>query len=231
MNTTLLFIRKRQIIYELKQLGVYSVILFVLSVALIYYTYILYQDPNYSILITISLAASCFTFQSVRKDKSFLYLHIPDHHISLYLEYAVFTFPLTVMCLFTPQWYCFFILQLMLAVIPFSKFTVSQRTLFRNISRIIPASNFEWISGLRRTYAQVIPVYILALAFSWLKIIPLFLLWYITLVISSYYNEFESVKILREGNHSSRKFLKSKILSQSYLLIIFYLIRHHQGII
>lgn len=177
----------------------------------------------FAFLLTFSLAMSCLAYQSFRKDKSFLYLHSGNYHKSLYLEYSIFTFPLIMMSLFTQQWYCFFILQAMLAVIPFSKVTFRQRTLFRNISKIIPPSDFEWISGFRRTYAQVIPVYLLALGLSFVKIIPLFLLWYLTLVISSFYNECESVMILREGNDSSVTFLKQKIQSQSILLILFYL--------
>lgn len=127
------------------------------------------------------------------------------------------------MSLFTSQWYCFFILQIFLLIIPFSKITVKERTIFRNLSRIIPASYFEWLSGIRQKYVQMIFVYLLAISLSWLKILPLFLLWYLTLIISSFYNEFESVAILREGNDSSRIFLKKKLLSHSLLLILLYL--------
>lgn len=174
-------------------------------------------------LLTGSLVITCYTFHSFRKDKEFLYLHSGNYHLSLYIEYSVFTFPLIFMSLLTAHWYCFFILQALLFLIPFSKITIKQRTLFRNISRIIPVSNFEWISGFRRTYIQVIPVYMLALSFSWVKILPLFLLWYLTLIISSFYNEFESINILREGNDSSKSFLRNKLLKNSCLLMLLYM--------
>lgn len=223
MNTTLLFIRKRQLIYEVKQLGIYSLVLFAISAAVIFYTYSVYQDFVNSLLLTLSLVITCYTFHSFRKDKEFLYLHSGNYHLSLYIEYSVFTFPLIFMSLLTAHWYCFFILQALLFLIPFSKITIKQRTLFRNISRIIPVSNFEWISGFRRTYIQVIPVYMLALSFSWVKILPLFLLWYLTLIISSFYNEFESINILREGNDSSKSFLRNKLLKNSCLLMLLYM--------
>lgn len=223
MNTTLLYIRKRQLIYELKQLGLYSVILIVLAGAVIFYTYSVYQDTINSLLVTVSLAITCYTFHSFRKDKEFLYLHSGNYHLSLFVEYSIITFPLIFMSLFTAHWYCFLILQVLLLLIPFSKITIKQRTLFRNISEIIPATNFEWISGFRRTYVQVIPVYLLALALSWVKILPLFLLWYLTLIISSFYNEFESLNILREGKDSSKTFLRNKLLKHSYLLILLYM--------
>ena len=223
MDTTLLYIRKRQLVYELKQLGIYSIAIFAIVVSVIYYTYTVYQDTVFALLITASIAISCYTFHSFRKDKEFLYLHSGSYHFSLYLEYSIFTFPLILMCLFTSQWYCFFILQIILLIIPLSKITIKERTIFRNLSRLIPAFYFEWLSGIRQKYLQIIFVYILALALSWVKILPLFLLWYLTLIISSFYNEFESVVILREGNKSSRDFLRKKLLKHSILLIFFYL--------
>lgn len=223
MNTTLLWIRRRQIIYELKQLGIYSIVILIVCLTLIYYSFFLYSDLLYAVLLTISIGLSVLAFHSSRADISFLYLHSSNFHASLFLEYFVFTFPFIVMCLFTSQWYCFPILTIFLYLIPYSKLKIKQKSLFRNISKIISPEYFEWISGFRKTFIQVIPVYLLALGFSWIKILPLFLLWYLTIVISSYYNESESIQILREGNHSSVSFLKKKILSHSVLLTGFYL--------
>lgn len=223
MDTTLLYIRKRQLVYELRQLGLYSIVILAIAVFVIYYTHSVYQDTVLAFAFTASLAISCYTFHSFRKDKEFLYLHSGSYHFSLFMEYSIFTFPLIFMSLFTVQWYCFFLIQIFLMLIPFSKITIKERTIFRNLSLIIPASKFEWLSGIRQKYVQIFIVYILALGISWVKILPLFLLWYLTLIISSFYNEFESVNILREGNDSSLVFLKKKILTHSLLLIVFYL--------
>lgn len=223
MYTTLLWIRKRQIIYELKQLGIYSVVILIVCLSLIYYSYFLYSELLYAVLLTISIGLSVFAFHSSRGDISFLYLHSGNCHVSLFLEYFVFTFPFIVMSLFTEQWYCFPILTIFLYLILFSKIKIKQKTLFRNLSKIISPKYFEWISGFRKTFMQVIPVYLLALGFSRIKILPLFLLWYLTIVISSFYNESESIQILREGNLSSVSFLKKKILSHSVLLTVIYL--------
>jgi hypothetical protein len=97
-----------------------------------------------------------------------------------------------------------------------------QKTYFRNISSIIPASHFEWISGFRKSFLLLIPLCILAIGFCWFKILPLFLLWFITFIITSFYNEFEPVHILREGGYSSKRFLRQKLYQHSGYLLLLY---------
>ena len=223
MDTGLLYLRKRQISYEIKQLGFYSVVILGIALFLIYNSFKIYQDYSYALLTTFSLILICISIQSVRIDKAFIYLHSENYHISIYTEYFLFTFPFIVMCLFTKHWYCFLILQLFLYFIPHIKFTIKQKSLFKNISVIIPVSDFEWISGFRRSFISIIPVYMLALGFSWLKILPLFLLWILTLIIISFYNECEPLIILHERDPSAESLLNKKIFTHVCFLSTLYL--------
>ena len=188
-----------------------------------FYSYKIYNDSLTAFTGTFTLAFLCFSIQSVRNDKGFIYLHSESYHFSLYTEYFLLTLPFTVLCLFTTQWYCFLLLQAILFLVPYNKFTIRQRTFFKNISALIPSSNFEWISGFRKSFALIIPVYLLALGFCWLKIVPLFLLFFLTMLIISFYNECESLLILHAGNDALKNFLFKKLLSHSVYLIILYL--------
>lgn len=223
MNTGLLFLRKRQIIYEIKQLGFYSVVILGVALFLIYSSFKIYQDYSYALFTTFSLVFICISIQSVRRDKAFIYLHSDNYHFSIYTEYFLFTLPFTVMCLLTKQWYCFLILQLFLYFIPYIKFTIKQKSLFKNISEIIPVSDYEWISGFRRSFISIIPVYMLAVGFSWLKILPLFLLWILTLIIISFYNECEPLIILRERDLAAESLLNKKIFTHVSILTVLFL--------
>jgi len=223
MNTGLLYLRKRQIFYEIKQLGFYSVVILGVALFLIYSSFKIYQDYSYALFTTFSLVFICISIQSVRRDKVFIYLHSENYHFSIYSEYFLFTFPFTVICLFTKQWYCFLILQLSLYFIPHIKFTIKQKSLFKNISEIIPVSDFELISGFRKSYISIIPLYLLALGLSWLKILPLFLLWNLTLIVISFYNECEPLIILRERDPSAESLLNKKIFTHISILTILYL--------
>jgi len=223
MKTGLLYLRKRQIINEIKQLGYYSIVIFGIALFLIYSSFNIYQDYSYALLTTFSLVFICISIQSVRRDKAFIYLHSKNYHFSVYTEYFLFTFPFIVMCLFTNHWYCFLLLQLSLYFIPYIKFTIRQKSLFKNISVIIPVYDFEWISGFRKSFIYIIPLYLLALSFSWLKILPLFLLWNLTLIIISFYNECEPLIILRERDPSAESLLNKKIFTHVSILVILYL--------
>lgn len=223
MSNTLLYIRKRQAINEIKQLKAYSVIFFAILFSLSYYSFQLYHDKSFAYIITLTLVFICFGFQSVRKDKEFLFLHSENYHLNLYLEYSLLTFPFIVTSLFTPQWYCFPVLQIFLFFIPYNKFTIKEKTFFKNISEIIPVTNFEWISGFRKSFTSITIIYLLALGFSWLKILPLFLLWFLTLTIISFYNECESLAMLREKDRSAGNFLNKKLLTHiRYLMMLYF---------
>jgi hypothetical protein len=222
MNTALLNLRKRQIIYEIKQLGIYSIVLLGIFLYLIYYSLNIYQDNSYALLITFSLAFLCLSIQSIRRDKEFIYLHSENYHLSIYTEYFLLTFPFIVMSLFTQHWYCFPLLQILLYLITYNKFSIKQKTIFKNISEIISVNDFEWISGFRKSFTAIIPVYLLALGFSWLKILPLILLWYLTMIIITFYNECEPLIILREREFSVKDFLNKKLVSHiSYLTVLY----------
>ena len=223
MDTNFLYLRSRQIIYEFKHLGVYSIIILGMIVYLIYSSLKIYQDSSTAFLCILFLSLLCFSIQSVRRDKGFIFLHSENYHFSLYTEYFLITFPFIVMCLFTSYWFCFPLLQLFLYSITYNKFTIRQKTLFRNISAIIPVTHFEWISGYRKSFVSLIPLYLLALGFSWLKVLPLLLLWCLTMTAISFYNECESLIVLRETDRSPQHFLNKKLFTHTVYLVILYL--------
>jgi len=139
----------------------------------------------------------------------------------MYSEYLLITFPFAVSSLFTDNWFCFPALVAALFLVPYLKFTIKQKTYFATISSLIPATDFEWISGFRRSFGFLIPLYLLALGFSWFRILPLLILWFISVTIASFYTECEPLHMLREGNFSAAKLLKLKLRRMTkYILIL-----------
>ncbi len=65
-------------------------------------------------------------------------------------------------------------------------------------------------------------VYLLAVAFCWFRILPLFLLWFLTTMIISFYSECESIQVLRESGETPGKFLLHKLYRHSRYIIILY---------
>jgi hypothetical protein len=218
----LLNIRLLQIKRELKHTGAGVIILSAIFVFLIYVSYITFQKTPDAYFLTLSLLLICIIFQTARKDKSFIFNHIENPEKEIYYEYLVLTFPFAITALLTENRICYPVLICALTVVPFIKYTPAQQTYFKNISKIIPASNFEWISGFRKSFPFIIPIYFLAVAFCWFKLISLFLLWFVTVTIASFYTENESLRILKAGGFNSAEFLKHKLFTHSKYLIIIY---------
>lgn len=218
----LLYIWLRQFLREANQLGLYIIFVIAIIGFLIFYSYEQFSEGNYGLYIIAGLTAFCFYLQVNRKDSPFIYKHICRPQLQLFSEYAALTFPFSIFAVFTKSWYLYPMLLICLAVISFIKIQTKIKTRFKNLSSIIPACNFEWISGYRKQYLAFTFLYVAAVSFCWFKILPLFLLWLLTILISSFHNKCEPVQILREGNNLPRRFLWNKIKMNSLFILIFY---------
>ncbi len=219
----LLNIRFIQAKRELNSAGLGSLLVFGLLAYMVYAAYTFFLKTPDAYYLTASLFLVCVAFQSYRTDKQFVYTHIRKPHLEMYSEYLAFTTFFSASSLFTGNWICFPTLVVALLLIPYLRFTVKQKTYLKNISSIIPASDFEWISGFRKSFGILIPLYLLAIAFSWFRILPLFLLWFITVTIASFYTECEPLHILKEGDLSSARLLKYKLTRMIKYIIILYI--------
>jgi hypothetical protein len=222
MTKTLLYIRSKQLKREVEGLGLYLVIFLAIAIILSFVTYFHYKNNQQAWYVVVILSIICFAIQYARKDKQFIYKQLDKPRFQLFLEYLILTLPFSITSLFTKNWFCFPALVPVLICITFFKFPFKHKAVFKNLSLLIPASNFEWISGIRKHYISFISICLLALAFSWVRILPLGLLWFLTIIISSFYLENEPVHILREGNKTARKFLLDKLkINIKYILILY----------
>ena len=224
MAKALLYIRLRQFKSEAKGLGLYLVIFIASVLILSIVTYFQYKNNNRAWYVVGVLSITCLAIQYSRKDKQFIYKQFDKPQFQLFLEYFILTLPFSITSLFTKNWLCFPALLPVLACISFLKFQFKHKVVFKHLSSLIPASNFEWISGIRKQYIAFISLYLVALAFCWVRIFPLILLWFLTIIISSFYLENEPVHILRESNKTASKFLLDKIkINIKYILILYVL--------
>jgi hypothetical protein len=222
MAKTLLYIRTKQLKREADGLGLYLIIFIAIAAVISLVTYFQYKNNQQAWYVVIILSMICLAIQYTRKDKQFIYKQLDKPHLQISLEYLILTLPFSITSLITKNWFCFPLLLLALTCIPFIKFQFKYKAVLKHLSLLIPASNFEWISGIRKQYVTFMGLYLIALAFCWVRILPLFLLWLLTIIISSFYLENEPVHILREGNKTVRKFLLDKIkVNIKYLLILY----------
>lgn len=222
MQFTLLNIRRRQILQEIKSLGLYLFLIIVIIIYIIIISYKQFEKGQNSIFIIVALTLICLSLQVTRKDKTFIYKHADQPHLQIFSEYLALTFPIAITSIFTSAWYCYPLLLLSLFLIPYLSFTVRKVTAFKNITSVIPASNFEWISGFRKIYPVFIGFYLLALATCKVRVLPLLILWFITVIILSFYSEGEPIEILRESGKVPKLLLFNKLILNYKCLVILY---------
>jgi hypothetical protein len=174
-----------------------------------------------SLVVLGIITLICFYVQIIRKDRTFAFTHL--HHASLlfFIEYVVFSFLFTGYILFTSHWYLYFPFIALLFSISFVKININkkQNSSSSLISKIIPSSFFEWISGLRQSKFFPIAIYVLAIICCWFKILPLLLLWFINITIASYYTENETLHILRVNQLNAKSFLHKKLIAHGKQLL------------
>jgi hypothetical protein len=223
MAFTLLFIRLKQLQRELKGLGLYGPIVIAIVCFLSFASLKQFQHLQSAYYLVAAITLIAFALQYYRKDKLFIYKHVENPHLQMFSEYVALALPFCVPGLFTVNWICFPALMLLLFCIPFLKFSFSQKVVFKNLSSIIPATNFEWIAGIRKNYLSLIGLYLLATAFCWFRILPLFLLWLLTVMVISFHSECESIQVLRGGDKSPQKYVMDKLKTNSLFIAILYL--------
>lgn len=223
MKSILLYIRYRQLLRNLKGFGTYTPLLFGITFYLCYASFRIYKMEIYSIHLIALLFLLCFSIQLNRKDKFFLFLHVSHFRREVFLEYVLLTLPFSITALFTEAWYLYPIFLFLLFCLPYISYSLIKRTRLKNLSQLIPVYNFEWISGIRKSYVYLIPLYIAALSLSWFRILPLILCWLITVIITSFYSECEPINMLKEGGQNSNHFLRKKLVQHSKLLLLIFL--------
>lgn len=223
MTFTLLKIRFIQLWRALKEGGSGSVLLPLLLTGLSFATFKAYQNLIYGSLIAGFLFLSCLSFHLRRKDKFFAQLHIPNWRIQFYAEYVTATIPFSFTALFSKHYYLFPLLLLALLIVPFIQYSPVQKTKLKNISKIFtPSDSIEWISGIRRNFPVMVPIYVLAIVTCRMRFLPLLLLWFITTTILNFYNEYESLNILKSNHHQASHFLNHKIKKHCLYVGYFY---------
>jgi hypothetical protein len=222
MTASLLYIRLKQLKREIDGLSLYIIPIIAIAAYIAYVAFKEFQKGENGMYIIFALSLLCVSIHFSRKDKAFVYKHIDKPHAQIFLEYVALTLPFSISCIITKSWYCYPLLLAILCCVPLCTLEFRQRTTFKKLSHIISATNFEWLSGCRKQYISFILLYILAIAFCWIKIFPLFFLWFLTLIIVSFYTECESIQILREGNKTTKHFLMAKLKACIIYVLILY---------
>jgi uncharacterized membrane protein YwzB len=217
----LLKIRYCQLKYELRHLGIAHIlglcVLFMGLETMIYSAFS--KNPLYTTMAVLTIVLA---MHLGRKDGHFVKMSLEKPQLALFFDYLsgliVFILPV----LFTANWYYFLIILIGsygIGLIKTQPVDTALRLHF--ITRFIPVSLFELRSGVRKNYLVFALIFLYALAFglSWVRGLPLFLLWLLTTLICSIFGEYEPLNMLRKDEAlNSQSLIKEKL--RCYILPI-----------
>jgi hypothetical protein len=209
----------KKMVYEL---GNYAIFLAFALLLIIAFTYYVHRDEAGSQKLFMLLAAIVVVAHQSRKDKIFVLKHIAYPHVEMMLEYLVIVLPFIVFGIYFYRFQSIGLLLLCIAIVPYINVSTKQGR-FNAFIRYIPASMFEWKSGVRRVFWPFILLYLVALASSWFMILPLVVLWLLTTVMMGFYDENESLPILHEYESTAAAFLHKKIINHLKFLLLLYM--------
>jgi hypothetical protein len=160
-----------------------------------------------------------YNFHKNRRDIAFMAKHLDFAKRQLVTEYQLFLLPVSIPCLFTNYWYCFFTLHLFVCIVPFLNLKSKYSFKFSFITRFFK-DDYIFISGVRRNLVLLNILFLLALALSPLKLFPLVALFLFNNVMFSFYEANESVQMLQASQKTPKQFIASLLNSGVKKMVI-----------
>lgn len=174
-----------------------------------------------------------------RKDKRFLKMNFNRSYLIILVEYFILVFPITIIFCFFKDWENILLLCLFCLLIPRIYLNLGlgnassviklllnpfSSNLNFKLNIKIPINNpksFEWISGFRRYFIILIPVYLLFLSFSFKAYVAPISLIILSIIVSGFYYYGESREFIELFSWNYRTFLIRKIkMSIGHLLVL-----------
>ncbi|MDD5361741.1 MAG: hypothetical protein PHN88_06385 [Ignavibacteria bacterium] len=183
----------------------------------------MYSSPVYALYCTALTVSAILSVQLIRRDKSFVFLHLENAWRKIFLEYTVLTLPVIIPSVFSPYPYLILVILILYALIARVKHVFLKRTRMGFLGKIISPVNFEWLSGVRKHSIIFAFLYAVTLSVSGIIILPLLCLWLITVLLMGFYRECEPLNMLNPCDVNAYRLLNKKIIRHSALLACVYL--------
>ena len=146
-----------------------------------------------------------------RPDHHFLHRHVPQARLAMALEYAAIVLPVLLGLLLASAWVSAALLPLVL-IFPWSPVVRSSGVRAAWLRKWIPAHLFEWKSLLQSTHPWGLLLWLAALGFCWLPVLPMFLLGVIALMACGAQEQCEPRAMLLATSTTARLLLRGKVL-------------------
>jgi len=238
---TILKIRCIQLLRMLKEIGFIRDIVLLVFVAFLSMLVIqTIKQSSHSMIVSILAGLTVLSIHASRKDKHFIKINFKSGYFIFLVEYLTLLIPVLIVFIIYKDWINSLVLILSCILIPRIYLNLGLRNVSSTLKLLlnpfssnfsykvnitIPIVNpkaFEWISGLRRNFIILIPLYLLFLAFSFKQYIGPVAIFVMSVLVSGFYYIGESREFIELFSRNYRTFLLQKIkMNLMYLGIIF----------
>lgn len=177
------------------------------------------HDATYALWIAAGTLLTVWGLHQRRPDHHFLRVHVPRAHAAMAIEYAALVLPVFLGLLLAQAWPA---TGLLLLVLVFPWLAVARASGVRGawLRVRIPTRLFEWKSLLQSTHPWSLLLWLAAMAFCWLPILPLFLLGAVALMAAGAQEQCEPRAMLLATSVDARAFLRTKIVGAMGLMCL-----------
>ncbi len=153
-----------------------------------------------------------------RPDHHFLHRHLPQPRLAMALEYGALALPVLAGLLLSGAWASAAVLPTVL-VLPWSPVARSSGVRAAWLRKWIPAHLFEWRSFLQNTHPWSSLLWLAALGFCWLPVLPMFLLGVVALMACGAQEQCEPRAMLLATTADARALLRRKVLGSVWIML------------
>ncbi len=160
-----------------------------------------------------------FGIHQRRADHHFLQRHLPQPQVAMVVEYAAFLVPVLIALVCTQAWR-WSALFVWVAGVPWLPVKPGSGVRGRRYRKHIPTALFEWKAMLQSTHPIGVFLFVAALAFCWLPVLPLFLLGAIAMLVAGAQEQCEPRAMLLATAHDARALLRTKVFGSLRLMSV-----------
>jgi hypothetical protein len=181
--------------------------------------YISEVSEQYSYYVLAVIAVLFHNYHLQRKDLGFVTKYLINPNLQILLNYNLILCPVSFALISNGRWLPLITLHVLVSLSVFVKLK-SSPVRFTFFTRLFPAYQFEWVAGIRRTLLLLIPLLLVAVILSPVKLFGLAAPLLINSIFISFYNEFEPLIMLNPENLRTEEFLSRKTYFTDKILIM-----------
>ncbi len=179
----------------------------------------LLRDASYTPYVVGGAMLTLWSMHQRRADLPFLHRHVQHVRLAMALEYGALLVPVMVSLVLAHAWWQAASLLLACAL-PWTPAMRASGVRGRWVRRLLPTQLFEWRSAVQSTWPWAALLWLAALAFCWLPVLPLFLLGALAMIAASVQEQCEPRAMLLATAPNARALLRSKVFGAMRIMTV-----------